>query len=75
MHLQDRAFARLIGATVLLVVATAAPARSQSNAAPSVVDRFIGTWQEDESKRQIGSVPEPDLQTQRQWWPGRDPRR
>ena len=56
MHLQDRAFARLIGATVLLVVATAAPARSQSNAAPSVVDRFIGTWQEDESKRQIGSL-------------------
>jgi hypothetical protein len=56
MHLQERAFARLIGATVLLAVATAAPARAQANAASSVVDRFIGTWQEDESKRQIGSL-------------------
>lgn len=41
---------------ILLVVATVAPALAQTNASATALDRFAGTWREDESRRQIGSM-------------------
>lgn len=41
---------------ILLVVAAPAPALSQTSASATALDRFAGTWREDESRRQIGSM-------------------
>jgi hypothetical protein len=41
---------------ILLVVATVAPALSQTTTSATALDRFAGTWREDESRRQIGSM-------------------
>lgn len=46
-----------ISATFLLIGMAAALLAQQSRVQSNVIDRFVGTWKEDQSKRKLGSQP------------------